>query len=82
MRLIDCRGGSLRMQEFIGRPPIPFAILSHTWDSEEVNFQAFNDIATRTTARGWTKIECTCREAQRRRFDYVWIDSFCIRNIA
>jgi hypothetical protein len=78
MRLIDCRDGSLRMQEFIGSPPIPFAILSHTWDSEEVNFQAFNDIATRTAAKGWTKIERTCREAQRCGFDYVWIDSCCI----
>lgn len=78
MRLIDCRDGSLRMQEFIGSPPIPFAILSHTWDSEEVSFQAFNDIATRTAAKGWTKIESTCREAQRCGFDYVWIDSCCI----
>jgi hypothetical protein len=78
MRLIDCRGDSLRMQEFIGRPPLPFAILSHTWDSEEVNFEAFNDIATRTVAKGWPKIEQTCREAQRCGFDYVWIDSCCI----
>jgi hypothetical protein len=78
MRLIDCRGDSLRMQEFIGRPPLPFAILSHTWDTEEVNFQAFNDIATRAAAKGWTKIEQTCREAQRCGFDYVWIDSCCI----
>jgi hypothetical protein len=66
------------MQEFMGRPPHPFAILSHTWDSEEVNFQAFNDTATRTAAKGWTKIEQTCREAQRCGFDYVWIDSCCI----
>ncbi|KAL1791761.1 hypothetical protein ACET3X_009512 [Alternaria dauci] len=78
MRLIDCRGDSLRMQEFIGSPPNPFAILSHTWDSEEVNFQAFNATATRTAAKGWTKIEQTCREAQRCGFDYVWIDSCCI----
>jgi hypothetical protein len=66
------------MQEFIGRPPIPFAILSHAWDSEEVNFQAFNNIATRTALKGWTKIEQTCREAQRCGFDYIWIDSACI----
>ncbi|KAG9187046.1 hypothetical protein G6011_10154 [Alternaria panax] len=78
MRLIDCRSDWLRMQEFIGPPPVPFAILSHTWDSEEVNFQAFNDIATRTAAKGWIKIEQTCREAQRCGFDYVWIDSCCI----
>jgi hypothetical protein len=78
MRLIDCCGDSLRMQEFIGRPPLPFAILSHTWDTEEVNFQVFNNIATRTAAKGWTKIEQTCREAQRCGFHYVWIDSCCI----
>jgi hypothetical protein len=78
MRLINCRDDSLRMQEFIGRAPLPYAILSHTWDAEEVNFQAFNDIDTRTAARGWTKIEQTCREAQRCGFDYVWIDSCCI----
>jgi hypothetical protein len=78
MRLIDCRSDSLQMQEFIDRPPFPFAILSHTWDSEEVNFQAFNNVATRTAAKGWTKIEQTCREAKRCGFDYVWIDSCCI----
>ena len=78
MRLIDCRGDSLQMQEFIDRPSFPFAILSHTWGNEEVNFQAFNNVATRTAAKGWTKIEQTCREAKRCGFDYVWIDSCCI----
>lgn len=78
MRLIDCHGDLPRMEEFIGRPPQPFAILSHTWDQEEVDIQAFNNITTRTAAKGWNKIEQTCREARRCGFDYVWIDSCCI----
>jgi hypothetical protein len=78
MRLIDCCSKPLQMIDFVGRPPHAFAILSHTWDSEEVTFQAFHHHAARAVAKGWTKIEQTCREAQRCGFNYVWIDSCCI----
>ena len=78
MRLIDCCSEPLQMIDFLGRPPHAFAILSHTWDSEEVTFQAFHHLAARTVAKGWTKIEQTCLEVQRCGFNYVWIDSCCI----
>ena len=78
MRLIDCSSEPLQMIDFLGRPPHAFAILSHTWDSEEVTFQAFHHHATRAVAKGWTKIEQTRLEAQRCGFNYVWIDSCCI----
>ncbi|KAK8093995.1 hypothetical protein PG997_000680 [Apiospora hydei] len=78
MRLIDCRSDPLQIKEFIGSPPEPFAILSHTWDAQEVTFQDFADVDTRTSARGWDKIQRTCRKALECGHAYVWIDSCCI----
>ncbi|KAK8086489.1 hypothetical protein PG994_001463 [Apiospora phragmitis] len=56
----------------------PFAILSHTWDAQEVTFQDFSQLDTRTAARGWAKIQKTCRQALECGHAYVWIDSCCI----
>ncbi|RYP23148.1 hypothetical protein DL765_001233 [Monosporascus sp. GIB2] len=78
MRLINCRSDPLRIEEFIGRPPHSFAVLSHTWDQEEVTFQDFANTDTRTLAKGWEKIYKTCLSAREWGHDYVWVDCCCI----
>ncbi|KAK0643222.1 heterokaryon incompatibility protein-domain-containing protein [Cercophora newfieldiana] len=60
-----------------------YAILSHTWEEDEVLFE---DMATSermaevTTvkAKAWAKIQRSCAMARTFCFDYIWIDTLCI----
>ncbi|KAF6832212.1 hypothetical protein CPLU01_06311 [Colletotrichum plurivorum] len=64
----------------------PYAILSHTWGRDEVNFQEWEqlqegDADTRAriqAKRGFKKIEDACRIARGDEPDYLWVDTNCI----
>lgn len=63
MWLIDTK--SLLLTEFLGPEYPDYAILSHTWEQEEV---VFNEMISGTTPearakKGYTKIERTCQIA-------------------
>ncbi|KAF5337657.1 hypothetical protein D9758_012997 [Tetrapyrgos nigripes] len=79
MRLLNT--STYVLQEFNG-PSIPiYAILSHTWDDEEVLFSDLRhswsrDAATRK--KGWQKILGTCKRARDDDLKWVWIDTCCI----
>lgn len=67
--------------EFFGNPPVgSYAILSHTWESdEEVTFQDFNNNnRTARNKRGFAKIHRTCQLARERDLPYAWVDTCCI----
>lgn len=51
-----------------------YAILSHTWDEEEVAFQEIETVAA-VEKKGYSKIEGTCRLARDSGIEYVWIDT-------
>ncbi|KAF2495486.1 HET-domain-containing protein, partial [Lophium mytilinum] len=77
MRLLDT--ATLQLKEFFGDATPPYAILSHTWEEDEVSLQAL------ATARhnvpelaGHTKIRKCCEIAASDGFQYVWIDTCCI----
>jgi hypothetical protein len=74
MRLLNTRTKTIK--EFQGRPP-NYAILSHTWDKDEVLFQ---DFATgdHKWKRGWYKVSNFCRIALRDGWEWVWMDTCCI----
>lgn len=55
-----------------------YAILSHTWEHEEVSFQQFQDLDLARTMAGFAKIQSTCTLAQARGLDYAWVDTCCI----
>jgi len=74
MRLINAR--TFKLVECTGKIP-PYAILSHTWGSEEVSFEDFR-IRTRWAKRGITKIEKACAQARRDGLEYLWVDTCCI----
>ncbi|KAK4159930.1 heterokaryon incompatibility protein-domain-containing protein [Cladorrhinum sp. PSN259] len=76
MRLINTQ--TLEFEEFV-KPP-RYAILSHTWEAEEVSYRDFLDIKTgdRWQQKGFEKIIMTCKQAQKDDFLYVWIDTCCI----
>ncbi|EJT77365.1 hypothetical protein GGTG_07277 [Gaeumannomyces tritici R3-111a-1] len=72
---------TMQLEEFMVDPP-RYAILSHTWGSEEVTFADFNhpDQHLRQGKAGWRKIENVCRLSRKREYSYryVWIDTCCI----
>ncbi|KAJ8131213.1 hypothetical protein O1611_g2416 [Lasiodiplodia mahajangana] len=83
MRLINTQ--THHLEEFFHNIP-PYAILSHTWDGEEVNFQEYllaigpdaNKYAHVRRKAGFSKIIGACIHAQRDRLNYVWCDTNCI----
>ena len=81
MRLINSE--SLVLEEFMGGgSQVPeYAILSHTWDKEEVSFQDYihSDREAMRRKQGFQKIEKTCRMARTAGL-YLWVDTCCIDN--
>lgn len=69
---------SLRLEFFPSPDDVPYAILSHTWGIEEVNFQDMRDLSHARQKAGWFKIEKTCDIAREDGYRYTWIDTCCI----
>lgn len=80
MRLINTE--TLELEEFIGSRPPSYAILSHTWKTEEVSLQDWykrNDLFSNVSAReGYAKILGFCKIAREDDYRYVWVDTCCI----
>ena len=77
MRLINCT--TLRLEEFFGDAIPKYAILSHTWEKEEVTFAEFTSEQNSFKAKnGYAKIKQTCAQAKSSRFRYAWVDTCCI----
>jgi Heterokaryon incompatibility protein (HET) len=76
MRLINTT--TLTIEEFSDELP-EYAILSHTWDKEEISFQEFQLRDQITTAKaGFQKIVRCCETAQLQGINWAWIDTCCI----
>ncbi|KAI0202431.1 heterokaryon incompatibility protein-domain-containing protein [Astrocystis sublimbata] len=82
MWLIRCN--TLQLYDFFGDETPPYAILSHTWQEDEVTFAEFRSGApvrgadTDALTQGWKKIMRTCELAIAQGYDYAWIDTCCI----
>jgi hypothetical protein len=67
------------MKEFTSDDKVPpYAILSHTWEEEEVDFQhwesmEFFDISQ---MRGYKKIKHFGERAASNGFEWVWVDTY------
>ncbi|RYO79759.1 hypothetical protein DL764_009986 [Monosporascus ibericus] len=55
-----------------------YAILSHTWEDEEVTFEQFKDEESAKKRKGWAKIASTVQMARRNGLKYAWVDTCCI----
>jgi hypothetical protein len=75
MHLINVR--TWRLEEFPGTDIPQYAVLSHTWDSEEVSFQDMQGWLIQFRKR-FAKIRATCQQAIKDNIDYVWVDTCCI----
>lgn len=71
---------TLELEYFIGGCPLPYAILSHTWDTDEVTFADISGKQPETyeTKAGFDKIRRTCLQAKKDGFKYAWVDTCCI----
>lgn len=69
---------TLAFKQFFGRRP-PYAILSHTWDGEEVSHQDVRDqIPSLQSKQGYRKLQESCRIAAEQRLEWAWVDTCCI----
>src|SRR5437879_5251899 len=77
MRLINVE--TLELEEFFGEAIPPYAILSHTWEEEEVSFQDWQSPTTRTRKKGFQKIEnCVEQAKQTPGISHCWVDTCSI----
>ncbi|KAF4457933.1 hypothetical protein F53441_286 [Fusarium austroafricanum] len=75
MRLVNTHKIEL---EFVDDDKVPeYAILSHTWEQEEILFQDMG-LESAQTKKGYAKLESCCRVARDNGFDYIWDDTCCI----
>lgn len=78
MRLIYI--ATLELQEFNDSDVPDYAILSHTWGKEEVSFEEMAKPTTDVRNKaGFHKIQGFASMAARHAFEYIWIDTCCIR---
>ncbi|KAH6669210.1 heterokaryon incompatibility protein-domain-containing protein [Halenospora varia] len=76
MRLLNSR--TKVFEDFIEITP-PYAILSHTWEKEKVDFSNIRDPnIDHTVIEGWYKIKKSCEQALRDGLGYIWVDTVCI----
>lgn len=54
-----------------------YAILSHTWQENEVTYQDMK-LAVAKKMMGYQKVEMACSVSAARGFEYVWLDTCCI----
>jgi hypothetical protein len=78
MRLLRCDGDSdFSLVEFFKSTIPKYAILSHTWEEDEVTFE---DLQKRTSTKkaGYEKIRFCAEQANRDGLQYFWVDTCCI----
>ena len=77
MRLVNVQ--TLKLASFFTRKIPPYAILSHTWESEELTFYDLENLSPGVESKlGYKKLVNACRQAENDGFDYLWIDTCCI----
>ncbi|KAK3403413.1 heterokaryon incompatibility protein-domain-containing protein, partial [Sordaria brevicollis] len=71
---------TLRLTTFYDQDTPPYAILSHTWEDEEI---LYGDVCDQEKPlpqqkKGFFKVKRSCEQAACDGFDWVWIDTCCI----
>ncbi|KAH7114708.1 hypothetical protein B0J13DRAFT_488008, partial [Dactylonectria estremocensis] len=75
MRLLNTR--NFEVKEFRDDEVPRYAILSHTWDEEEVSLQDLEGTRA-ANKKGYQKVKSCCSRALADEFEYIWIDTCCI----
>ncbi|PMD22940.1 hypothetical protein NA56DRAFT_687942 [Hyaloscypha hepaticicola] len=78
MRLLHYNGDvDFSLTEFFESDMPEYAILSHTWEGEEVTFEDLQN-GTGTKKAGYKKIRFCAEQAKRDGLQYFWVDTCCI----
>jgi hypothetical protein len=75
MRLLNV--ASLQLEEFFDDHLPTYAILSHTWQEDEVSFQDMQG-SSAPNKKGYSKIKRCCYQAVKDGLQYAWVDTCCI----
>jgi hypothetical protein len=75
MRLLNTV--TLKLEYFMATIP-KYAILSHTWEEEEVTFDDMKPGEAPQTMKGYTKLHRAATLASTQGYEYIWIDTCCI----
>ncbi|KAJ0158907.1 Vegetative incompatibility protein HET-E-1 [Colletotrichum tanaceti] len=75
MRLLNAQ--SLHLREFYDDSVPVYAILSHTWEDDDVTLQDLTGPAG-TAKAGFSKIRACCNQAIKDGYEWVWVDTCCI----
>ncbi|KAJ8117063.1 hypothetical protein OPT61_g1664 [Boeremia exigua] len=79
MRLLNA--STWQLESFLGTKKPPYAILSHTWETEgEILFEDLIDSSEQGlhSKSDFLKVKHTCKQALQDGYQYVWIDTCCI----
>ncbi|KAK5075675.1 maturation of 5S rRNA [Exophiala xenobiotica] len=68
---------TLELEAFTTCPVGRYAILSHTWEDQELDFDTFRSGLGRKR-KGFGKIQKCCELARAEGFSYAWVDTCCI----
>ncbi|KAH7398507.1 heterokaryon incompatibility protein-domain-containing protein [Pyrenochaeta sp. MPI-SDFR-AT-0127] len=84
MRLLRCvansenETGDVSLTEYAASKIPPYAILSHRWREEEVEYEHMTGNYEYRKRQGYSKIEKCARAALQYGIEYIWIDTCCI----
>lgn len=78
MRLLNTE--TLELKQFEAAEIPVYAILSHTWENDEVTLQELREIHTPAVRakRGYKKILAFCNEVAVTGIEWCWVDTCCI----
>ncbi|OLN96059.1 Vegetative incompatibility protein HET-E-1-like protein 10 [Colletotrichum chlorophyti] len=69
---------TLKLDEVVDASSVKYAILSHTWEDDEVSFRDISCLESAKQKAGFSKIAKTCELARERNLRYAWVDTCCI----
>jgi len=69
---------TLRLQEFLADRVLPYAILSHTWERDELTYQGIREGLLESNRNMYMKMRKCCEQAIRDGLNWVWVDTCCI----
>ena len=74
MRLLNSH--TLKLESFEDDRKVPsYAILSHTWGSDEVTFEDMQNGRENGESRGYWKISRCAEQAREDGYKYIWVDT-------
>ncbi|KAF2023556.1 vegetative incompatibility protein HET-E-1 [Setomelanomma holmii] len=83
MRLLHISNGSFSLVERVGNDIPRYAVLSHTWGSDDDEVSSGDlMVGVCEYKPGWHKIKFCGQQAAKDGLDYFWVDTCCIQKIS